>query len=159
MWQARIGFLLSFLFAFLQPNFASANIIADGKLGLICVERYLCGNYSQSAQDCATAGSYENCMTVKLGGDAYGVSRAMCNTDGTLSTSEFNRLSQLGVENDIISADDYQCYPTYLDLKAAKTIGYRPQVYESMNAFLSSLDWNKTPYLYGTILIMIGQAQ
>jgi hypothetical protein len=159
MRQARIGFFSSFLFAFLQPSFANADIVADGKLGYICVERYLCGNYFQPAQDCATAGNYENCMTVKLGGDAYEVSKAMCNTDGTISTSEFSRLRQLGVEEDIISIDDYQCYPTYLDLKAAKTVGYRPQVYDSMKAFLESLEWSTTPILYGTILQMIGQAQ
>lgn len=109
----------------------------------------MCNNYYKKSKDCATAGDYSNCMVIKLGKKAYDIDTYICQIEGSVVV---DHLTQMGFGESLTSMNDMYCCQAYADLDASSAVGYRPQVYDSMKTWLSSLDWQTTPFLYGEIL-------
>lgn len=51
------------------------------KINYICSQRFMCMEYYRARQDCATAGNINECISIKMGKDAF-QSKTFCNNNG-----------------------------------------------------------------------------
>jgi hypothetical protein len=51
----------------------------------LCELKSICQSFSEARQTCATAGSFENCLSVKMGGSKYYQAKGSCMPNGEIT--------------------------------------------------------------------------
>ena len=50
----------------------------------MCGLKDICNTYRDERMNCATAGSYERCMSIRMKEDVYSTAKAFCSNDGNI---------------------------------------------------------------------------
>lgn len=61
----------------------------------LCQLPSMCAEYGRARQECATAGSYDRCMTIKMDGAYLSLAQSECTNDGDVAAPPSNMPSAL----------------------------------------------------------------